>query len=73
MTTTARPRALAWLQDLLAPPSATDTGGPPPGRKTGPVLLGDIHGALGGRPVLLMLWDEWERDATEGDDESGPR
>ena len=45
-----------------------ETGGRPPRRRSGPVLMGDIHGALGGRPVLLLQWERWEREAAKGDD-----
>lgn len=33
---------------------------------TGPVLLGDIHPAPGGRPLLLSLWAQWEDAARKG-------
>ncbi|MCR9088104.1 MAG: hypothetical protein NXH97_15320 [Rhodobacteraceae bacterium] len=32
---------------------------------TGPVLMGDIHPAPGGRPLLLSLWAQWEEAARE--------
>lgn len=32
-------------------------GGPPKRRKAGPVLMGDLHATMGGRPLLLALWD----------------
>lgn len=34
-------------------------------RVTGPVLMGDIHTAPGGRPMLLTLWEQWEAAARE--------
>jgi hypothetical protein len=40
-----------------------ETGGTPPRRRTGPVLMGDIHGQIGGTPLLLLLWERWEQDA----------
>ena len=40
----------------------------PQRRSAGPVLMGDIHGTLGGRPTLLVLWAAWEAER----DEDGP-
>ncbi|MEM0934741.1 MAG: hypothetical protein AAGJ91_02415 [Pseudomonadota bacterium] len=49
--------------------AAADTGGAPPRRTTGPVLMGDIHGSLGGRPLLLLLWERWQDEASHNEDE----
>lgn len=39
-----------------------DTGASPMPRirPRGPVLMGDIHPQIAGKPLLLMLWDEWD-------------
>ena len=50
---------------LPARDAQAETGGRPPRRRTGPVLMGDIHGQLGGTPLLLLLWERWEQEAVE--------
>lgn len=45
-----------------------ETGGRPPRRRTGPVMMGDIHGQIGGTPLLLLLWERWEQEAADGDE-----
>ena len=42
-----------------------ETGGRPPRPRTGPVLMGDIHGAPMGTPMLLLLWKRWEDEARD--------
>lgn len=49
-----------------AKPRAVSRAAPQPRRYTGPVLMGDIHPAIGGRPLLLMLWERWEEAARDG-------
>jgi hypothetical protein len=61
-------RALRPFLADPADPSRAETGGRPPARHTGPVLMGDIHGARNGTPDLLLLWARWEADAPERDD-----
>ena len=53
------------LRPLFAPSSAADSGGRPPRPRTGPVLMGDIHGERVGRPDLLLLWARWEDEARD--------
>ena len=65
MTSTDAARA---LRPPFAPSPAADSGGRPPRPRTGPVLMGDIHGARAGRPDLLLLWAQWE-DAARDDGE----
>ena len=60
--------ATAYLPSLRPAPRETvtaETGGTPPRPRTGPVLMGDIHGQLGGTPLLLLLWRRWEEEARE--------
>jgi hypothetical protein len=59
--------ATAYLPSALRLPARTaaETGGPPPRPRTGPVLMGDIHGQLGGTPLLLLLWRRWEEEARD--------
>ncbi|MEM9247342.1 MAG: hypothetical protein AAGB05_01460 [Pseudomonadota bacterium] len=65
MTTRTSPDTLLWPFAGADAPSATETGGTPPRRSIGPVLMGDIHGSLGGRPLLLLLWEKWEQEASD--------
>jgi len=60
-------RFLGALPHPEAAPEA-DMGRPRPRRRTGPVLMGDIHGTRGGVPLLLVLWAQWERAAAERDE-----
>ena len=60
--------ATASLSSLRPAPRQTgvaETGGQPPRPRTGPVLMGDIHGQLGGTPLLLLLWRQWEEEARD--------
>jgi hypothetical protein len=50
---------------LFTARSDAATGERPPRRGGGPVMMGDIHGTLGGTPTLLLLWDRWEREAAD--------
>ena len=63
--------ATALLPAAFRPAPRRDTeaatGGRPPRRRTGPVLMGDIHGQAGGVPLLLLLWRQWEDEAQDGD------
>ena len=56
MTETAYPPAFLPVA-APAPPGADARPGPPPRRRRGPVLMGDLFAAPGGRPLLLMHWD----------------
>ena len=44
--------------DLRAP-SAHSLAAPETPTRGGPVLIGDISPQLGGRPLLLLLWEAW--------------
>ena len=63
-TATALRRAFSGWTDA---PTMSETGGRPRKRRTGPVLMGDIHGSRAGTPLLLLLWAQWEQDAAEDD------
>jgi len=65
--TGSHPLRLAFGRDGEAATDAS-TGGRPPRRRTGPVLMGDIHAAPNGVPLLLLQWERWEREARDGDD-----
>ncbi|MEM9123735.1 MAG: hypothetical protein AAGB03_10515 [Pseudomonadota bacterium] len=47
---------------LAAPERERVATGPTKKPRGGPVLMGDIHGAWGGTPMLLHLWALWEQD-----------
>ena len=55
--------ALALFRRL--PLTAEDRAAPakPKPRPRGPVLMGDLHANLCGRPLFLLHWDEAEDDA----------
>jgi hypothetical protein len=56
MTETACPPG--FLPVAAPDPRTEDTRtGPPPRRLRGPVLMGDLFAAPGGRPLLLTHWD----------------
>jgi len=62
--------AIARLPVLaLSAPQAARTACPtPPPRRTGPVLMGDLHTSWGGTPMLLLEWQarETEKAAKKG-------
>lgn len=43
-----------------APPREAARTDPPRSRPRGPVLMGDLSASYGGRPLLLLHWDEPE-------------
>ncbi|MEL6206882.1 MAG: hypothetical protein AAFR47_16420 [Pseudomonadota bacterium] len=63
MTSIAQPLLRRWFAAL---PDAT-TPRQPPKRRTGPVLMGDIHGSRNGVPMLLVLWAQWEAERNAED------
>lgn len=58
----ARPRHADAGPRETAPPRRLPPAAP------GPVLLGDIHGHWGGRPMLLHLWAAWDAARDGGRD-----
>ncbi len=55
---------LSDWQDGAERPAA-ETGRRPPRPRTGPVLMGDVHGAPQGTTMLLLLWKRWEDEARD--------
>ncbi len=52
------PRPFFRRADPVSRDSATTA--PPKPRPRGPVLMGDLTGSWGGRPLILSHWDEDE-------------
>ena len=54
--------ALPLFRLFRPAPPAERTAPPPRPRVRGPVLMGDLHAAPGGRPLLLWHWDRGPDD-----------
>jgi len=61
------------MADALAPQLFPSVAAPvrpqramPRPRPRGPVLMGDLHASLGGRPLLLLHWDEAKDEGVDG-------